>query len=182
MERKQVDKLLNKIIAFRQSFNITDNLFSEWCKILEPYSYEDVDKKLDEYFKDGDNFGRYPDAYYLTRYLKTEEEKSNTQEIKARCSICGKEMPYNDLEEHFDRCSSVDYVCTMSEKYMNKKLDKEKLFALSKSEFDKKYWEFCLILYDKMPDGLLKHCLENALLTHKGQKPRYTLEEIEKEI
>ena len=130
MERKEVGKIMDKIRAFRQSFLVTDNTFNEWCKILEPYRYEDVDKKLDEYFRDSSNFGQYPDAYYLTKYLKTEEQLSQTQEINAKCSLCGKEMPYNELEEHYDRCSSIDYVYRESRKYLHKTFDKQKLWEM----------------------------------------------------
>ena len=46
MERIEVNKLIDKIQAFRQSFIKTNSLLEEWAKVLEPYRYEDVDKKL----------------------------------------------------------------------------------------------------------------------------------------
>ena len=75
MSRKEVSDLLEKIQAYRQSFLITNAVINEWNRILEPYDYDDVNKKLDEYFKNGDNFGKYPDVYYLTKYLKSHDEK-----------------------------------------------------------------------------------------------------------
>ena len=182
MERKEVNKLLDKIQAFRQSFIKSNSIMEEWAKILEPYRYEDVDKKLDEYFRDSTNFGQYPDAYYLTKYLKTEEELSKTQEIKARCSLCGKEMPYNDLEEHYDRCSSIDYVYREARKYLHKTFDKDKMWEMDNQTFDKLYWKVCDELFRVMPNCLQRKCLENAILTHQGKEPRFTPEEIAKEL
>lgn len=182
MERKEVTKIMNKIQAFRQSFLVTDSSFNEWCKVLEPYRYEDVDKKLDEYFKDATNFGQYPDAYYLTKYLKTEEELSKTQEVMGRCSLCGKEMPYNDLKEHYDRCSSIDYVYREARKYLHKTFDKDKMWEMDKQTFDKLYWKVCDELFKVMPNCLQRKCLENAILTHQGKEIKYTAEEITKEL
>ena len=75
MSRKEVSDLLEKIQAYRQSFLITNAVINEWNRVLEQYDYEDVDKKLDDFFKNGDNFGRYPDVYYLTKYLKKNRRK-----------------------------------------------------------------------------------------------------------
>lgn len=182
MDKVEVNKLLDKIQAFRQSFMKSKSLIEEWAKLLEPYRYEDVDKKLDEYFRDSSNFGQYPDAYYLTKYLKTEEELSRTQEINAKCSLCGKKMPYNDLEEHYDRCSSINYVYTQSRKYLHKTFDKQKLWEMDNETFERLYWKVCDELFRVMPRCLQRHCLENAILTHKGEEPKYTLEELEKEL
>lgn len=182
MERIEVKKVLDKIKAFRQSFDNTSSTMEAWCKILEPYRYEDVDKKLDEYFRESSNFGQYPDAYYLTKYLKTEEELSKTQEVITRCQICNKEMPFNDLEEHYDRCLSIDYVYRSARKHLHKTFDKNKLWEMDKTTFDKLYWKVCDELFKVLPNCLERRCLENAILTHQGKEPRYDFGEIAKEI
>lgn len=179
MSRKEVTDLLEKIQAYRQSFLITKTVISEWNRILEPYDYEDVDKKLDEYFKNGDNFGKYPDVYYLIKYLKKQDEKLKVGINYARCHLCQRLIDCTEFNEHYDRCSSVDYICRMSEKYFNKKLNKEKLLNANKNEFEKYYWDFCDKLYDKMEDNnLLKHSLKNSILTHNGFEPEYSLKEL----
>ena len=58
MDRRQVGDILEKIQIHRQSFLITKPVLNEWTRVLEPYDFEDVDKKLDDYFKDSENFGR----------------------------------------------------------------------------------------------------------------------------
>ena len=182
MERTESKKIVDKIKTFRQSFLATNDIYEGWHEVLKDYRYQDVDKKLDEYFRDATNFGQYPDAYYLTKYLKTEEELSKTQEIKGRCSLCNKEMPYNELEEHYDRCSSIDYVYRESRKHLHKTFDKDKMWAMDNQTFDKLYWKVCDELFKVMPNCLQRKCLENAILTHQGKEIRYTMEELEKDM
>ena len=67
----------------------------------------------------------------------------------------------------------------MSEKYFNRKLNKEKLLGANREEFEKYYWEFCKKLYEKIDDNeLIKHSLKNAILTHDGFEPEYSLKEL----
>ena len=179
MSRKEVSDLLEKIQAYRQSFLITDAVIHEWNRVLEPYDYDDVDKKLDEYFKNGDNFGKYPDVYYLIKFLKKHDEKLKQGVIYVRCQICKKNIDDTEYKEHYEKCSSIDYLCKMSEKYFDKKLNREKLLNASTNDFKKYYWEFCEKLYDKMEDSnLLKYSLKNAILTHNGFEPEYSLKEL----
>lgn len=179
MNRLEVKQILEKIKAFRQFFDITNSLMEEWTKILIPYRYEDVNKKLDDYFKDASTFGQYPDAYYLTKYLKTEEELNKTVDIQARCSICGKLMDYNDLDKHFDRCSSIDYINTQCKKHLDRTFDKQKMWEMDDSTFDKFYIKVCEEIFKVMPDGLQKHLLENVILTYYGKEPKHDLKEVE---
>jgi acetyl-CoA carboxylase beta subunit len=100
----------------------------------------------------------------------------------ARCSLCGKEMPYNDLEEHYDRCSSIDYVYRESRKHLHKTFDKQKLWEMDNQTFDRFYWKVCDELFKVMPRSLQRHCLENAILTHQGKEPKYSMEELQEMI
>ena len=182
MSRKEVTDLLEKIQAYRQSFLITNVLINEWCRILEPYDYLDVDKKLDEYFQNGDNFGRYPDVYYLTKYLKKHDEKLKIGINYARCQICGDLIDIQEYDNHFEKCNSVDYLCRMSKKYYNKNLNRQKMMSSDKKEFEKYYWNFCEKLVDEMDNNFQKHLLENSILTHYGHDPKYSLNDISKEM
>ena len=182
MDRREVTDLLERIQANRQSFLITNAVIKEWCNVLAPYDREDVTKKLDEYFKDSDNFGRYPDVYYLTKFLKTIEEKKIWNIPHALCQICGQAVKYEDYQKHYDRCSSADYISTMSDRYLGRKLSMEKLMTTDDATFKKYYYSTCYAIYNKMPDGFPKHLLGNVLLTYEGKEPEYNLDEIVKEI
>nr|DAW91333.1 MAG TPA: Loader and inhibitor of phage G40P [Bacteriophage sp.] len=183
MSRKEVSDLLEKIQAYRQSFLITNAVINEWNRVLEPYDYEDVDKKLDDFFKNGDNFGRYPDVYYLTKYLKKIEEKLKDGVNYVRCQMCQASIDLSEYNKHYDRCLSTDFLCKMSEKYFQKKLNRGKLMSSDKTTFDNYYWEFCEKLYEKITDNdALKSGLKNSILTHSGYEPECTLSEVIKEI
>lgn len=182
MNRMETTNLLEKIQAYRQSFLITDTTISEWNRVLEQYDYGDVDQKLDEYFKNGDNFGRYPDVYYLIKYLKKHDEKLKVGVNYVRCQNCQQTVELSEYDRHFDRCSSIEYLCSMSEKYYQKHLDKEKLVKMANEEFEKGYWSFCEKLYEIMDDKNFKHTLKNSILSHNGFKPELDLGEIIKEV
>ena len=180
MDKLEVKKILEKIKAFRQSFLITNSLMEEWTKILEPYRFDDVNKKLDDYFKETNNFGQYPDAYYLTRYLRTEEELENKQDIYVRCQLCGKKIIYYDYTKHYDKCLSINYIKRCGEKYLHRKFDENKLWEMNTTKFDELYWKVCEETLKVILDGFEKHSLENAILTHNGKQPKYTIEELNK--
>lgn len=181
MNRIETQNILNKIKVFRQSFLILKETIEEWTKILEPYDYQDVDKKLDEYFRESNNFGQYPDPYYLSRNLTTKSEKEKYRDVTITCQICGEKVSHGAYAKHFDRCSSIDYLCRMSERFYNKKMDRQELMQLSEITFQKGYWNFCKNLLNLVKDGLEKRALQNAILTHEGLKPLYGIEDLSKE-
>mgnify|MGYP000193857653 CR=1 FL=1 len=49
MTREEVKSIVDKIQVYRQTFLITNNVYQEWNRILEPYDYGDVDNKLNEF-------------------------------------------------------------------------------------------------------------------------------------
>lgn len=180
MEKQDAKKILSKIKAFRQNFKISDELVNEWIKLLLPYRYQDVDKRLDEYFKENENTLKYPDAYYLTKYLRTEEQINNNQEVYVRCPICSKIMNDYKLHEHYERCSSIEYVERCGRKYLKKVFNRMKMWEMSKDKFDELYWKVCDETFKVIPECLEKHTLENAILTHNGKEPKYSIEELNK--
>lgn len=182
MDRKQVGDILEKIQIHRQSFLITKPVLNEWARVLEPYDFEDVNNKLDEYFKDSDNFGRYPDVFYLVKFLKTIEEKNDIIIPKIICKICRKKVDYENYNKHFGRCSSIEYLDEMSKRYLEKDLNRDKLYSMDDLTFEKNYYGICRKIYDKMPDGFPKHLLENVLLTYVGKLPNYKLNEITEDL
>ena len=58
--------------------------------------------------------------------------------------------------------------------------DKEKLWEMSNDKFNELYWKFCDELHKVIKDDLQKRALENAILTHNGQEPKYSIEELNK--
>lgn len=178
MTREDSTKIVDKIKIYRQSFLITNKVYEEWFRKLEPYDYQDVDNKLDEYFKNGENFGKYPDVYYLIKYLHKHDEKLKNGIIYVRCQLCKKIINYKEHDLHYNRCSSAHYICKMSQKYYNKKMNIDKLMSASDEDFEKYYWDFCNNLIPKINSKVEKHILTNAIMTHKGYNPTYELTNI----
>lgn len=182
MTKEESAKIVDKIKIYRQSFLITSELYQEWYRILEPYDYYDVNNKLDNYFRNSDNFGKYPDAYYLVKFLKTIEEKKVLSEPHVICEICKKPLKHENYAKHYERCSSIEYLVEMSKRYLNKNLSRKKLEDTSDTTFNEYYYSTCKLIFDNMPDGFPKHLLENVLLTYKGKKPKCNLDSISKEM
>lgn len=187
MKAMEIKNILDRIQANRPSFMVTDNVAKEWRNVLENYDYKEVDDKLTDFFKDERNFGRYPDPYYITKYLKTEVEKSIPGYKNGRCKWCGKVVSLDNLSEHEERCSSADYLIDECAKYLDKKLNKDKLMSASKESFDEYYYNTCYQIYNVLDENnkqqaFKKHLLKNVLLTHEGKEPEYTLENLIKEI
>ena len=83
-ETKQIIQKVKNYRPFMQTGNSSreqGEFVMAWHDVLEPYDFADVDRKLLEYFKDGDNIGKIPDVFYLVKYLKTHEDKRNAQGI-----------------------------------------------------------------------------------------------------
>ena len=182
MDKRETIMLLDKITTFRQSFLIKSDTVDNWLNVLKDYDYKDVDEKLDEYFRESKNFGQYPDPYYLTKYLVKSDEKFSMSNITIKCSLCGKTVLQEKYQRHYDKCSSIDYVCRMHERYFDSKLNPNELWELPEKKIDDMYWRFCNSLYEKIPDGLEKKCLENAIRSHKGLEINYTIDDLAKEI
>lgn len=178
MDRMETQKIINKIKTFRQSFLVERDTVDNWLNVLKDYDYKDVDEKLDEYFRESKNFGQYPDPYYLTKYLIKSNEKFSMSNITIKCSLCGKTVLQDKYQEHYDRCSSVDYVIRMNKRFYHRSLNRYALEKLPDNEFEEMYWRFCYNLYEIMPEGLEKRCLENAIRSYKGMPINYHIDEI----
>ena len=180
MNKLETQKLLNKIITFRQSFLIRNNTVKEWLNVLEPYDYEDVDNKLDEYFRDNSGFGQHPDPYCLTKNLTKILDKKDGRNIMIICPLCGEKVLQRDFDESYGKCSSIDYFCRMAWQYFNKVLNKKELKNMSDEQFEKEYWNFCEELYERIPTGVEKRLLELSILSHKGLAIKFKNEDLEK--
>lgn len=106
MKKNEVAKFMKKIKAYYPSFEIEqDYITEEWYNKLKDYSYDDVLKKFDEHL-DGELSASQPKLHFLTKYLKTEEEKMKAQnDYLIRCNLCGKEMYLSTYDnEHYSKC------------------------------------------------------------------------------
>ncbi len=181
----ETKKIIKKIKTFRPYFqtgNSTREEISfgkEWHKVFEEYNFSDVEKRLDKFLNNPDNYGKIPEAHYLVNTLtKITSKKDNLKGVTVMCPKCRKELSLDEFDTHFGRCSSVDYICKKSEKYFNQILSKEKLFALSDEEFEKKYIQFLENLKNKVESPHEKNNLEKIVKMMKGESANLTLGEL----
>ena len=141
MTKQEVISFMKKVKAYYPYFSIDDEqIMDEWAKRLEPYSESDVHKKLDEHL-----FGEYgkelPKLHYLTRYLKTEEEKEKMKhDHLIRCNLCGQEMFLKEYEEtHFKKCLLIRALIPV----LKKKGEEVTIEDLQKYEYEtlEKVWD-----------------------------------------
>ena len=184
MSIDETKSIIQKIKAFRPFFH-TGNSPKEqsefmltWHEVLEPYEYEDVNQKVNEYFRDGDNIGKIPDAYYLVKYLRTHIQKREIGDETVQCHVCKNWIPLSNYELHFERCSSVNNIKLKMKKYFNKEIDVHKLMDMPRKEFEIRYLNFIQKIIPKLEDSKEKNSfliLEKAL---KNEKIDFNLNEV----
>lgn len=174
MTREEVKTIVDKIQVYRQTFLITNNVYQEWNRILEPYDYLDVDNKLNDFFQNGDNYGRYPDAYQLVKRLTKVIDKSKNRGMVIGCKNCGRLLPIEEYDAHFDKCNSVDYLVRNYKKYYDKDLSLSKLWKLSDDKFWEMYWKFNEQIISSVEDEKEKNALLKAIDEHVKSKERRT--------
>lgn len=105
MNRVEVTKLLNRIKANWNYFNVAEYVVDEWLRLLKPYDNYDVNLKLDNYIKN-DEKDQPPTAKYMASYLLTPQEKANkTTDILIDCNLCHKTMRLSEYNNtHFKKC------------------------------------------------------------------------------
>lgn len=150
MELKDVKTILTRIKVNYPTFVNDDYTRSEWYKELKDYSLDDVMDKLEQHFRSEQYGNSIPKVYFLTKYLTKEKEKGKKIFGLLQCNICHKFIDMDEYDNHFARCSSIDYLNKQSIKYFKKEIDKEKFYALSDEVFDEKY------------DKVLKYVLSNT--------------------
>ena len=178
MTKEESSRIVDRVKIYRQNFVIGNSIYAEWFRILEPYDYEDVNKKLEEYLRNADNYNRIPDPYYLTKFLNTIEQKEKKEVIIVSCTLCGKKINILEYEIHYSRCLSAKYLCKESKKHFNRELDYERLMNAPDKKFEDFYWDFSKKLLDQLPDGIQKHSLENSIRLHEGKEIKFSKEEV----
>ena len=172
MTREESAFIVDKIQTHRQYFLITKNTYAEWGRILEPYDYADVDRKLNEFLENGDNYGKTPEAYQLVKRLIKSVDKAKTYGMRIGCRNCGVMLAFDEYEFHFDKCNSIEYLVTNYEKIYDKKLNKDKLWKLPNKKFWEMYWKFNEQFVKVVEDKDIKKSLIKAIQEYKKNNER----------
>ena len=105
MTKAETLKFLNKIKAYYYNFSLEDYVKDEWIEKLKPYSKEDIEEKFEEHLH-GEYALNPPQLHFLTKYLKTEDEKQKAgEDFIIKCNLCGDTMFLQDYErKHYKKC------------------------------------------------------------------------------
>lgn len=152
MELKETKMVLKRIQNNYSSFVVDNYLQSEWHKELSKYDLEDVMEKLEQHFRSEQYGNQIPKLYYLTKYLKTTKEKQEEKVEYIYCNLCHEAFRIDEFDEHYDRCSSVNYFLKQYKKYFEKYLEREKLMNMSEEEFETNYAKLLKIVMERTTD------------------------------
>ena len=109
MTKAEVQNFIKKIKVYYPYFSLDGkDVVDEWAERLKPYENEDVLRKLEEHLK-GEKAEEPPKLHFITKYLKTKEEKERMgKDYLIRCNLCNKEMYLSDYDKfHYDKCLMI---------------------------------------------------------------------------
>lgn len=179
MELKDVKTILNRIKVNYPTFVNDDFTRSEWYNELKDYSLNDVMEKLEQHFRSEIYGNSIPKVYFLTKYLTKEKDKGNIKTYKVSCSNCGKHITNNEIEQHYERCNSVEFLINNSKRYLNKNLNRDKLMDTDEKTFKEYYYKTCETILPLVDDNMTKRkAIENILSRHYTGENKYTMEEM----
>ena len=170
MTIQETNDLLKRIKQHYQEFIIDTYKVEEWYKELKYYSYEDVNKKLDEHLR-SEHFGNtIPKVYFLTKYLTKEKDKikNKSDSLLVRCSICGKVIKYCDFQTHMDRCNSVEFINLKSKKLFGKEIDKQRYRDMPNEEFNSIYEKLMNRILETSEDKEEIQRIENYMIGNRN--------------
>ena len=138
MNKEQTKALLRLIDTNYSNFinekNMKD-MIDTWASELSQYSYKDVEERIKELLAKSEFQMKPPTLYHITSNLKKIHEKIDWSETVFFCNNCHR--PFNSMEElenHRERCNSVEYICNQWKKWYGKELTKADIRTLYEME------------------------------------------------
>ena len=111
MNKAETKKLTNLIKGYYNAqFFIDDYVLEAWYEQLKPYELEDAIEHIKEYLKQ--NPDTPPKPHTFTRGLLTPEEKRKyrNSDYTVACQLCGRWMPLQEYDSHYDKCLDIEYL------------------------------------------------------------------------
>ena len=105
MTKAETISFIKKIKAYYPIFKLEEEGVDEWASRLKPYSKDDILRKFEEHLR-GEYALEPPKLHFLTKFLKTEEEKERfSNDYLIRCNLCGQEMYLSEYDNsHYQKC------------------------------------------------------------------------------
>ena len=141
MIKKELINFMSRIKAHYQNFVIDDFKIDEWYEQLKDYDVADLNTKLDSYIR-----SEYSDIPPKVNYLLSGLIKSSNKGIIPNyiieCPMCHYDVSLKRFDEHYKRCSAINYLCNQSKKIYGASLNKSALYLMDKNKFEKLYSNF----------------------------------------
>lgn len=166
MNKLETLHFMKKIKAYYQNFSIEEYIVDEWADKLKKYNIDDVYRKLDQHLQ-GEYRNEIPKLHFITKYLKSDEEKKSINDIYFKCGKCKKVIPFVNHDSHIARHNSINYIQSRCH-LLNCKCDCEKLLTMEQSDFDNYYDNFIEQLVDVIDDSSEKQRLKNIIFSKYG--------------
>jgi len=114
MKKEQANDIIKKIKAYYYYFELDKDSIKIWTDKMLPYSFEDVDRKIEEHII-GEERQNPPKVQDLIRHLLTEEQKAKSKDdYIVQCRLCKRWLPLKEHDEHYDRCLSIEYLVSVA--------------------------------------------------------------------
>lgn len=114
MTKEETNRVFKKIKAYYYYFDLDKDSIKLWIEKLLPYSFEDVDSRIEEHII-GEERNNVPKIQDLIRHLMTEEQKSeSSDDYIVQCRLCHRWLPLTEYDEHYDRCLSISYLVSVA--------------------------------------------------------------------
>ena len=161
MNRDEVTELLNYINLNYPQYEVDGTIIDAWLNELQVYDLEDVKKNLKQLMSE-DLYSKTPPLLSrIIRGLTPKSEKLDFTKSVIYCPRCHKGFnSHEEEDEHFGKCSSVDYVIKETRKWFKKELTRKELFAMSDEEFQERYKKLLWWIHDHTKDEREKARIE----------------------
>jgi hypothetical protein len=118
MTKVEVLKLLNKIKVYYPMFSLEDYVKEEWINKLKDYDNDDVLEKFEKHLEGEYSATEPPKLHFLTKFLKTHEQKEKAStDFLICCDLCGEEMYLSTYDnEHHDKCLLIKSLISLLKK------------------------------------------------------------------
>lgn len=153
MNREEVLDLFEFLNMNYPTFESSPEKINVWLKELQMYDIADVKRNLKELMAE-DLYSKTPPLLSrIIRGLTPKGEKLDFNKTVIYCPRCHKGFnSHEEEDEHFSRCSSVDYVIRETRKWFKKELTRKELFDMPDEEFQDRYKKLLWWIHDHTED------------------------------
>lgn len=152
MNKNEIKEIFKYLKVAYTNYEFKKEFFDYWEKELINYDFNDIMNRLKELMSDERYSYQPPLLDNVIKGLTRKNEKVIVEEKTMLCPRCNKPLSADEYEEHFDRCSSIDYVIRESKKWFRKELTRKFLWQMSKEEFDERYYKLLKYIMEHTND------------------------------